>query len=164
MVTTKRTAEKAPTKTPPAAPKGKSASKSEVHQHIELPKHPPDHITTHITDGDIRFPKSAFYGYPDEYKFGEYADQFGALTEALERNSMHFHCVGADKNGGFVAVVGPLDNPLFIWENYLGDLGKHEDNVYLNGIKMMVTTFLKKPVAEQDVLLEPLRVKAWMIQ
>lgn len=127
----------------------------------------PDRISTSVGRTSIAFPHALYCGDPEQYDFKRMKGKYQALKEVLARNNLKFEVVGASKvgtNERFVAVVGTLEQPLLMWERYVGMSSQSgQSHLYFLGECWKVTDFLAKSAVEQDALLGSLTLKAFVL-
>jgi len=122
----------------------------------------PARIATGVGDLKIPFPSKAYFGDATGFSFDGCKKLHRQLTDILTRNNVHLRIVGAEADGSFVAVLGDIDHPILLWENYVQD-GRSEHTLYFDKMSMPLLPFLEKPENEQDILLRPIILQAWVL-
>lgn len=122
----------------------------------------PAKIVTGVGDLSIPLPSKAYFGEAKGYSFDGCKKMHRQFTDVLTRNNVHLRLVGADADGSFVAVLGDLEHPILLWENYVQD-GRSTHTLYFDKMSMPLEPFLDKPENEQDILLRPIILQAWVL-
>lgn len=135
----------------------------------------PSRINTGWGRTSIVFPTNEYCGDPEQFNFKSTHSSFNLLKQILGRSNLQFSILGSrnkvaqNSHGNlverthWVAVVGELSSPLFIWQFEPMTSSKVANNfVYFAGEKYKTSDFVKLAAAEQDKLLEPLVLRAWV--
>lgn len=114
--------------------------------------------------GKINFPHQSYEGPPDQYDFGSQWSVYGKLKELLAAQDVSFVHMGAtnikknlsdyarnfapdtipEERPSFVVVAGSVDEPVLVWERFIGTKNRGSHNViYVAGKIIAVGEFIK---------------------
>lgn len=113
--------------------------------------------------GEINFPHTTFEGDPKDYDFASQWSVYGKLKELLAQYGVTFTHLGATnikknpnshfigkpgyapgERPAFVVVAGDIDDPILVWERFIGTKNRESHNmIYIAGTSMSVGEFIK---------------------
>lgn len=131
----------------------------------------PNRIRTGIGNTTILFPHDAFYGKPDSFNWSSsiMRNYYNILTTIFERNGITNVVIGASHvrvSGrkspklSFILLAGTDNETKFIWQKYESEAaGSGQNNIFADGKKIAMTSFIKMSPDQQDELVEPVELR-----
>lgn len=130
----------------------------------------PSRINIHTARFSIILPQGYYFGDPQGFEFGLFQQTYSRLVNALAKYQLQFSVVSASgpvlRGAGVraAAIVGTIDNPLFILVLVKKKRGATQKTVYFANHQLMADLFLADVEhGRYDEELSALTLKNWVL-